>query len=301
MHSRLLTYFLVVYTYKSVSVASEKLRISQPALTKSIQQLEASIGVRLFDREARGVSATPYADILARHVRLMDSEYRHALAEIEVVRGGGGGVVSIGAGPVWYSCLLPPVIAQFTAENPDIRVRVQSGVIDTMVPGLRSGQFDFICTNLDFPPQSDLATESLIELSHVVVAGVEHPLRRLDRVTAHDMKGYDWVALIDDQVGTGRILSYYSAHGEPPPKIAVETSSPTQMMELLSNAPMLGQIPRRMMSLAQRFGLAPLDTQGAFWRTPSGICYRHSEHRLPAVSRFLNALRTSLAAGEGSA
>lgn len=297
MHSRLLTYFLTVYEMRSISLAAEKLRISQPALTKSVQKLEVAVGTKLFNREARGLSTTPYADILARRVRLMDAEYQHALAEIQVAKGGGAELIRVGAGPVWYSCLLPPVIAAFTENHPDVRVRVQSGVIDTMVPGLRSGQFDVICTSLAFPAQSDFTSETIVDLRHAVIGGPNHPLLAERNVTANMMKGYDWVVLTDDQVGTGRVLGYFSAIGEPPPRIAVETSSPTQMFELMRHGQFLGQIPETMMSVAGRYGIARIDATGTFWNSPAGICYRHSEHRLPALNRFLDAIRSGVPAG----
>ncbi|WP_436643319.1 LysR family transcriptional regulator [Microbaculum sp. FT89] len=88
MDSRLLRYFLAVYESHGISAAADDLRISQPALTKSIQKLEADVGARLFERRPGGVVPTRYADILARRVRLMDIEYRHAIAEIEAARGG---------------------------------------------------------------------------------------------------------------------------------------------------------------------------------------------------------------------
>jgi len=294
LHSRLLSYFLAVYELGSISVAAEKLHITQPALSKSIQQLESAIGAKLFERGARGVVATPYADILARRVRLMDAEYRHALAEIDISRGGGHGLIRVGAGPVWQACLLPPIVARYLARNPDVRIQLQSGVIDTLVPGLIAGQFDIICTSLDFQPRPELISETLVSLNHVVVAGPDHPLLGVSLASAQQLGRYPWVVLTHDRVGTSRILGFFSAHGEPPPRIRVETSSPLQMFELMRQESFLAQIPDAMLPLAEGFGMRRVGSEGTFWNSPAGICYRREAHRPETLTHFIEAIRTQL-------
>lgn len=291
LQSRLLSYFLTTYELGSISAAAEKLRITQPALSKSIQQLETAIGAKLFDRGARGVMATPFADILARRVRLMDAEYRHALTEIEISRGGGDGLIRIGAGPVWQACLLPPIVARYLAQNSDVRIQLQSGVIDTLVPGLIAGQFDIICTSLDFPPRAELLSETLVSLNHVVIAGPDHPLLGADPATARQLGAHPWIVLTHDRVGTSRILGFFSAHGEPPPKIRIETSSPLQMFELMRRESFLAQIPDAMMPLAEGFGMRRISSEGTFWRSPAGICYRREAHRPATLTPFIEAMR----------
>jgi DNA-binding transcriptional LysR family regulator len=90
MHSRLLRHFLAVLDHRGISAAAEAVHISQPALTKSIRQLEATLGVALFERHPNGVVPTPFGEILARRVRLMALECQHAVAEIQAITGGSG-------------------------------------------------------------------------------------------------------------------------------------------------------------------------------------------------------------------
>src|SRR5882757_5360905 len=115
MHSRLLQQFLAVAEKRNVTAAAEALHITQPALTRSVRQLEHILGVTLFDRLPTGVALTRQGEILARRAKLMDLEYRHALAEISALDQGLTGVLRIGAGPLWITSLLPPVIAAFSA------------------------------------------------------------------------------------------------------------------------------------------------------------------------------------------
>jgi DNA-binding transcriptional LysR family regulator len=128
----------------------------------------------------------------------------------------------------------------------------------------------------------------------VVIAGPGHPLRESGLVPARSLSAFEWIALTDDQVGTGRVLGYFAAHGEAPPRIAVETSSPTHMFELMHHRPFLAQIPQSMLALAERFGVGKIDPEGTFWNSPAGICYRHAEHRSPALNLLIEAIRRGL-------
>jgi len=292
MHARLLSYFLAVYDNHGIGAAAEQLRISQPALTKSIQKLEADLGAPLFERLPGGVVPTRYADILARRVRLMDIEYRHAVAEIEAAMGGSEGLIRIGAGPVWAARFLPPLVDRFLRNHPDTRVKIQGGVIDTLIPGLEAGEFDIVCASLDFPNKAGLIKETVVDLRHVVIAAADHPLATAEAASPEALAGYPWITLADDHVGTGRIWSYFAAHGCKPPRISIESSSTTGMIAHVASGQHLAHIPEVMVGIAERFGVVTLPIAGTFWETPAGIAYRQSEHRLPVLNRFIEAIRT---------
>lgn len=294
MDGRLLKYFLSVYDNQGISAAAEVQNISQPALTKSIQKLEAEIGVQLFERRPSGVVATKYADILARRARLIDVEYRSAIAEISAVSGGAKGLIRIGAGPVWYSNLLPDIIHDYMQAWPDMRIDVQSGVINTLIPGLEAGKFDLVCSSLDFPTQPGITRERIINLKHDIIASEDHPLAGEKLAEPAELARYPWIVLANDHVGSARIWSYFSAFGCKPQHIAIETSSPTLMFEMICKGPYLAHIPKPMNERASQFGIAPLVVRGPFWETPAGISYRQSKSQPPSLQRLIKAIRKGI-------
>ncbi|RMH46093.1 MAG: hypothetical protein D6686_16015 [Alphaproteobacteria bacterium] len=221
----------------------------------------------------------------------MDIQYRHALAEIAAARGGSEGLIRIGAGPVWYSCFLPPILDRFASLHPHVRFSLRAGVIDTLIPGLIGGEIDIVCASLDFPNRAEIAREPIIDLRHVVVAADSHPLAGRDDVAPEELARFPWVTLGGDHVGTGRIWSYFAAHGCPPPRIAVESSSQSAILELVAGGRFLAHMPEVMARQAARHGVRPLVTPGVFWETPAGIAYRQSEHQLPMLRRFIEAVR----------
>ena len=148
MHSRLLRHFLGVVEKRNITAAAEALHISQPALTRSIRQLEKTIGVPLFERLPTGVALTKQGEVLARRVKLMELEYRHALSEISALEQGVTGTLRIGAGPMWVSMILPGIVTAFHQQFPKVKVRLTEGAIDSIVPALLAGEIDLACVTL---------------------------------------------------------------------------------------------------------------------------------------------------------
>ena len=295
MQSRLLRHFLAVAEKRNITSAAESLNISQPAITRSIRQLEYIIGVSLFERLPTGVALTRQGEILARRAKLMDLEYRHALAEISALEQGLTGVLRIGAGPVWITTLLPPVIASFYRQYPRVKTRLTGGVIDTLVPDLLSGEIDIVCSTLDFPAQPEIVKEPILSIRHVVVARAAHPLARKGVASAEQMSGYPWVVLANDRVGTSRIGSYFVANSVEPPVIAVETVS-TGVIKILQQGDFLAHIPERMLEDAEKFGLVRIPHDGTFWESEAGIAYRRTNRPIRPVESFKAILRASLSA-----
>jgi DNA-binding transcriptional LysR family regulator len=300
MHSRLLRHFLAVVDHKGMSAAAAELHISQPALTKSIHQLEEILGVDLFERLPTGVAPTRFGEILARRARLMDLEYRHAVAEIQAIKGGTGGIVNVGAGPVWAVRILPPIVADFRRQQPKVKIRLRTGVIDTLVPALLGGELDVICASLDFPAHPEFIKEQLVDLQHVLIARAEHPLAGRREISAKQLLDYPWIALINDYVGSSRVNSFFAANGQQPPRIGVEVNSISSALNLLREDDFIFNIPTMMLPHAELFGMCKLAARGTLWDAPAGIAYRATNSPAPAVSAFCALVRAQFAGARQS-
>lgn len=294
MQSRSLRHFLAVVEKRNITAAADSLNISQPALTRSIRQLEKTIGVDLFERLPTGVVLTRHGEVLAQRAKLMDLEYKHALAEIKALEQGLTGTLQIGAGPVWITDILPAAVAQFSAQFPRVKIRLISGTIDTLVPALMAGDLDIVCSTLAFPSQPEIVMEPLINIRHSVIARASHPLANRGMATAQDLATYPWLVLANDNVGTSRISSYFVANGIEPPTIAVETTS-IGIIKILEKGDFLAHIPERMLSDANKFGLLSIPHEGTFWESEAGMTYRRTNRPVRAAESFKTMLRQSLA------
>lgn len=292
---RILQQFLAVHDHQSFTRAASTLNVSQPAITRNMQLLEDRLKVRLFERSARGAIPTRYAEMLARRVRLMEIEYRYALDEIEIARRGSEARLRIGAGPAWYSRLLPPVVSDFLAKYPAVKISLGAGVPATLAKGLEAGEYDLVCTSLDLPNSGTLVKETLLTVRHTIIASRSHPLAGLDLVETDQLASYPWVVIEGDYIGTGRILSYFAGAGCEPPVIAIETSSLTTLQEFVARGPFLAHVADPILSAPLRGDITTLPIRGTFWESPAGMLYRQSEHRPQILRRFIDAVRSAVA------
>ena len=293
MFSRVLRNFLTVADVGSITTAADALNVSQPALTKSIQKLEAEIGTKLFKRVPKGVQLTPAGEILAHHARVMANEYRHASMRIAELSGAEQGGLRVGAGPIWLVKILPPVVAEFQRTHPDVRVTLVGGVIDTLVPALVSGDLDLICVSLDFPDRSEITQMPLFEMNHIVVTDPSHPLATKPGVTSADLATQRWLTLKSDYVGTHRISAFFAAGGHEPPKISLETTSIHSLLETLRSGNYVAHIPEQMLELAQEKGLVRVDLGETLWQTSAGIALRRSARSSGALQSFVDTVRAA--------
>jgi DNA-binding transcriptional LysR family regulator len=293
MHSRLLRHFLGVVEKRNITAAAEALNISQPALTRSIRQLEKTVGVPLFERLPTGVALTKPGEVLARRVKLMELEYRHALSEISALEQGTTGTLRVGAGPMWLSVILPDVLTAFHRQFPKVKLRVTEGAIDSIVPALMAGEIDLACVTLAFPSQPELIKEPLIGVRHALVARAGHPLANKGVVKADELARFPWVVLANDSIGTGRIGSYLVANGLEPPQIAVEATS-IGMLRVLEQSDFLGLFSTVMADYAKRFGLVTIPHEGTFWEAEAGLAYLRTNRPARTLESFKSRVRAAL-------
>ncbi len=141
--------FLEVARFKSVVNAAETLHISQPAASKTIQELEHLLGTELFDRSRRKLALTPFGEVF----------HRYAATSIAALRQGidaAGGVqatttVRVGALPTVSARVLPRAVRAFTADNPGIHARVVTGPNDYLLSMLRTGDTDLVIGRMADP------------------------------------------------------------------------------------------------------------------------------------------------------
>lgn len=174
--------------------AAEALNISQPALSRRIQKLEAAVGAPLLERTTRHVSLTAPGTELLPLVRRMLEEFDGSLFSLRDVGPNRGGLVTIACLPTAAFYFLPTVIRQFNAEHPNIRFRI----LDlTAIEGLQSvarGEVEF-GINIMGTSDPDLTFDRLVEDPFVLAARRDHPLAEKGEVGWQDLEPYHLVTV----------------------------------------------------------------------------------------------------------
>jgi DNA-binding transcriptional LysR family regulator len=151
---------LAVADHGSLSAAARQIGISQPTLGRQVRAAEDALGGALFDRHARGLSATKLLRGLLPHLRAMEEAAQALKLQAAGQASAETGTLRLTASHVVSSFLLPPIIAQFRAEHPGLSVE--------LVPSDTSQNLLFheadIALRMYRPTQLDMVTRHLGDL-----------------------------------------------------------------------------------------------------------------------------------------
>jgi len=190
---------LAVAQHGSIHEASRSLHVSQPALSKAIAELERELGVTLMSRSVRGVSLTAYGLALVKRASVVEQELRHALEDIEAIRGHAEAQLNIGFTAVASSGPLPEAIAAFRQRFPNVELFAYELRPQQILEGLREGRLDLglISTNSG-PGTGAFQWEPLFSVGMSLAVRPGHPLRRVSRL--RPLLDADWLTLdpLDD-------------------------------------------------------------------------------------------------------
>lgn len=172
---RHLVCFLEVARLKSVGNAADLLHISQPAVSKTIQELEQLLGGSLFDRSKRKLFLTPFGEVFNRYASTSLAALRQG---IDVARGTHEATtVRVGALPTVSARILPDAVEAFTATGTGVHTRVITGPNDYLLTLLRTGDVDFVIGRMTEPEAMvGLSFEHLYSERVVMAVRPGHPL-----------------------------------------------------------------------------------------------------------------------------
>jgi DNA-binding transcriptional LysR family regulator len=200
---RVLSYVDAVARHGSIRKAAEALNVASSALNRQVLELEADLGVALFERLPRGVRLTAAGEVFVAYARHAMSELKAVESQIEQLRGLMRGQVNVAAVESVAGELLPSAITRFQATHPNVRFNVRIGAPEELVAALVADQADVILTHDALPKKEvDILTQSRQALCALVVP--DHPLASREELRLRDCLAYP-LALADPSLA-GRAL-----------------------------------------------------------------------------------------------
>lgn len=243
---RQIVVLLHLYEQRSVLRAAEAAGITQPAASKLLGELEDALGVKLFDRHARGVEPTWYGEILVRHARAALSEISRAQDEIIALKKGLTGQASIGTVMNPAASLIPVAIAAIKQAHPGILINVEMDYSRPLIVKLLDGQLDIVIGRiLDSHGVSELDFERLSDEPHAVIARAAHPFAKKRNLALTDLLQLGWVLQPPGSVMRGRLDTMLLEQGLKLPSNVVETSALPVIIALLQETDMISVVPER--------------------------------------------------------
>lgn len=294
MELRQLKHFQEIARCASFGRAAEKLHITQPALSKSIRNLERSLDVSLLERHPSGVSPTEYGHVLLDYAALVTSELDRAVDQIAEMKGRGKGVVRVGAGATILKYLMPQAVRLFMAGANAGSVTFAQGLRSDLLAMLRRGELDVIVGSVN--PDSvdeDLRQELILEDRLTIVADRNHPVLVQKTPSFADLARYKWVLPDSSESEGDRLSRAFKLAGSQPPECAVRTGSSVFMASLLRDSHYLSYLPRALIASDPEYAhLVSVTPPEAIWsRVFVGATYRSRGVMLAPTRRFINRLK----------
>jgi DNA-binding transcriptional LysR family regulator len=241
---RHLVLVVAIADHGSVLRAAEHLHLAQPAVTRSLREVEGILGVDLFTRGPRGVTPTMFGDAFIEHARAVLAELRRAGERITGLADGEVGTVTIGTLLAGSNVLLPRAIAALKQDRPGITVIVQEATFDAQVPRLLDGEIDLILGRLN--PIDDLRGLRQITLYGepvLLVARRNHPARTLPDLGLADLLAYPWVLPLEQTALRTELEQVFRASGLTLPDNLVECTSVLTVRTLVRDTDMIAALP----------------------------------------------------------
>lgn len=294
MELRQLRHFEEIVNASSFGQAAERLHLTQPALSKSIRNLEQSLGVQLFERHPAGVSLTEYGRVFLDYEALVNSELARATDHLAELKGRGAGVVRVGAGATVMKYLMPETVRRFLDGGEpnsisfvqDLRAnlaaRLRRGEIDVMIGSVGAGAAD-----------DDLHAEPVLQDVIGVVAARGHPLAGGGAVAVADLARYRWILPDSSESENDRLAGAFRRAGCKGPDVAVRVSSSLFMSQWLKDGPFLSYLPKALVTRVEEYRhLVPVETAEPIWApVPIAVFYRRRSVMLRSTRRFVNRLK----------
>ncbi|MCA8312826.1 LysR family transcriptional regulator [Burkholderia multivorans] len=304
MKLKQLNAFLAVAEHRTIRGAARALGVTQPAVSGIVRELEGELGVPLVMRSVKGVALTDYGSAFAIRARRIVEEIQRTRDEIEQLRLGTTGSVSIAVSPTVALTILPHAFDAFTRALPGATVNIDDALTATDLARLRDGSLDFIVTHQlsDVLPDADeFASIPLFRTAFVVVARSRHRLARARSL--RELGDARWCVPRYGDGGDDLIRSIFVPRGIEMPKRIVHCPSFAATLGLVSRTDALGVFARPLADVERGSRrLVVLDLVEPLPALTVAIVMRRHALLTPAALRLIDCLKAAAAevsGGEG--
>jgi DNA-binding transcriptional LysR family regulator len=281
----------------SVSKGAAALGLSQPALSRSLAQLEARVGKPLFIRDRRPLQATPLGVQLATHGRRILLESRRATEAVQSLLRGTRGLVRVGGVPFFMDAMISRIIAAFQNQQPDVDVQQSYGNLTEVGLGLRADQLDLGIVPLGTSGEPEgLSFTAILAARNVVCCRVGHPLQHARRLTTADLGRFPWVAPLPGSPLLADLFAIRSSLGSVDLDIRYSGGSLLSVINYMSETDALAVLPFSVWFAERkqnRIAVLPVDIPQP--QRNLGILRLAGPHANPAAAAFAEFVVQSFA------
>lgn len=234
----------------SLRAAARRLGVAQPAITRSIREIEHELGVALFERRPKGVVLTPMGELFLKRAVAVLGELRRAREEIDQARGLTTGQVTVALSSAAQIALLPHALAAFRKRFPEVVLSIRAGLFPGVEPRLRDGMVDFYVGPLpELAPAKAFIVEKLFDNTRVIMGRRDHPLAKARSLA--ELVDARWIATSVTVDHGAELAPVFQRYGLPAPIIEMHVESGIAPTVAAANSDLLIMAPEQWVGFAQ--------------------------------------------------
>ena len=296
MEIRQLRAFMAIAETHTFTAASQRVNVTQAAISMRINQLELELGVPLFVRAQRRCVLTHAGEILLERAQRILREHDAALAEMADLSGAKRGRVRLGSASAMFSSNpLPQLLKELRARHPHVEVTVGSGTSEALVRQIIAGDLDLAFVSLPVEARG-VQTELLLEDYLIAIAHPEHRLAAQRVVSAYELAGEPLI-LGERGGNTRRLIDQFFADAGLHPKVTMELSRLASIKRMVEAGLGVGIVP--VQSAVEEVNAGTLVRwwiEGARINSELGLARLRGGYHSPLVQTFMQLCREHFAA-----
>ncbi|KAA9383684.1 pca operon transcription factor PcaQ [Neorhizobium galegae] len=289
--------FVEVARQKSVVKAAEILHVSQPAVTKTIRELEEALGVAMFERDGRGIRITRYGEVFLRHAGAALTALRHGMDSVSQELFDSAPPVRIGALPTVSTRVMPRAMTLFLAEKTGSRIKIVTGDNAVLMEQLRVGDLDLVVGRLALPEKmTGLSFEHLYSEQVVFTVRTGHPLLDTKRSIFEGFADYPVLMPTRESIIRPSVEQFLIANGVASLPTQVETVSDAFGRAFVRSSDAIWIISTGVVAADIEDGVLatlPIDTSET--RGPVGLTIRADANPSTPLSILMQTIRQAAA------
>lgn len=277
--------------------AAELLHVSQPAVTKTIRELEEALGVAMFERDGRGIRITRYGEVFLRHAGAALTALRQGMDSVSQELFDSAPPVRLGALPTVSTRVMPRAMTMFLAEKTGSRVKIVTGDNAVLMEQLRIGDLDLVVGRLALPEKmTGLSFEHLYSEQVVFAVRAGHPLLDGKRSIFEGLADYPVLMPTRGSIIQPSVEQFLIANGVASIPTQVETVSDAFGRAFVRSSDAIWIISAGVVAADIKDGILatlPIDTSET--RGPVGLTIRADANPSASLSILMQTIRQAAA------
>lgn len=250
--------------------ASERLHLSQPAVTRGLKEAEEVLGAAIFTRHARGIEITDEGRTFLHYARSIVGQLSQAAHHVDDIKAGDAGSAIIGTHLSGSDQLLPRAILRLKRESPNILIHIIEERPERLTEMLLSREVDLVVGRVHDSPV-DGVKQTLIRNEPIeLIVRTSHPAVQCNdqQLTLHDLHRYPWIIPTVETAAGREVQTVFSRAGLALPRDLTLCTSLSTPLTLILESDAIAVLPSHM---GNKHGLVALQVPELSWRRQLGI------------------------------